>query len=91
MKLAGPDGMRSLGGNRFLLAENNVMTGRLDEVTVTGDQASIRVLKEQPGVTAMTRIGNRAWVNNAKFAYRGNGPMKDQSPEPFTEYAIPYP
>ena len=91
LKLAGPDGMRSLGGNRFLLAENNVMTGRLDEVTVTGDQASSRVLKEQPGVTAMTRIGNRAWVNNAKFAYRGNGPMKDQSPEPFTEYAIPYP
>jgi sugar lactone lactonase YvrE len=91
MPLAGPDGMRSLGGDKFLLAENNVMTGRVDEVTVKGTTATVRVLKEQPGVTAITRVGNKVWVNNAKFGYRGNGPMKGQSPEPFTEYAIPYP
>lgn len=84
-----PDGMRSLGGNKFIMAENAADTGRVTEVTVTGDQAAIRVLKEDPGVTAVTKIGNNVWVDNLKGAYRGNGPLKDKSPEPFTIYAIP--
>lgn len=89
MKISRPDGMRALGGNKFLLAENAAEVGRVSVVTVTGDKADIKVLKVDPGVTAMTRVGNVVWVDNAKFAYRNNGPMKDQSPEPFTIYAIP--
>ncbi len=83
--------MRALGANRFLLAENSVTAGRVSVVTVDGDKATLTVLKEAPGSTAITRVGGKVWINNAKFAYRGNGPMKDQSPEPFTEYAIPLP
>ena len=81
--------MRALGGNKFLMAENSNDVGRVTEVTVNGDKAELRVLKEEPGVTAITRVGDMIWVDNAKFAYRGNGPKKDQSPEPFTVYAIP--
>lgn len=90
MKLARPDGMRALGGNKFLMAENAWQVGRVTEVTVHGDRADMRVLKEDPGVTAITKVGRVVWVDNAKLAYRGNGPMKDHSPEPFTIYAIPF-
>ncbi len=89
MPLARPDGMRSLGGNKFLMTENAAEVGRVTEVTVNGDAAEIRVLKVDPGVTAITKIGDKVWVANAKQAYMGNGPMKDKSPEPFTIYAIP--
>ena len=84
-----PDGMRSIGGNKFIMAENAAEVGRVTEVTVNGDQAEVRVLKVDPGVTAITKVGNKVWVDNMKSAYRGNGPMKDKSPEPFTVYAIP--
>jgi hypothetical protein len=84
-----PDGMRALGGNRFLLAESAPVVGRISEVTVKGDTALLKVLKVDPGVTAMTRVANRVWVNNAKFSYRSDAALKDKSPEPFTEYAIP--
>ena len=84
-----PDGMRSIGGNKFIMAENAAEVGRVTEVTVNGDQAEVRVLKVDPGVTGITKVGNKVWVDNMKSAYRGNGPMKDKSPEPFTVYAIP--
>lgn len=74
LPLASPDGMRALDRNRFLMAEN---TGRISVVTVTGDKAEIRELKNDPGVTAITRVGNRIWVNNNK------------KPEPAKLYAIP--
>ncbi|HWA23047.1 MAG TPA: hypothetical protein VG735_11680 [Caulobacterales bacterium] len=91
LPLANPDGMRGLGGNKFLQAENSGTAGRITEVTVTGDKANIRVLKAAPGATAITKVGNVVWVNDAKFAYRPpNGPLKDQSPEPFVETAIPF-
>jgi len=84
-----PDGMRSIGGNKFLMAENAADTGRVTEVTVNGDQAEVRVLKVDPGVTGVTKVGDIVWIDNAKFPYRGNGPLKDQSPEPFTIYGVP--
>ena len=84
-----PDGMRSLGGNEFLMAESAPVVGRISEVTVNGDKAVLKVLKVDPGVTAMTRVGKKVWVNNAKFSYRTDAALKDKSPEPFTEYAIP--
>lgn len=89
MPINRPDGMRSIGGNKFIMAENAADVGRVTEVTVEGDQAKIRVLKVDPGVTAVTKVGDKIWVDNLKIAYRGNGPMKDKSPEPFTLYAIP--
>src|SRR6185436_10200877 len=40
--LMGPDGMRSVGSRTMLLVEG----GRLDEVTINGDKAEIKVLKD---------------------------------------------
>ena len=90
LPLAKPDGMRALGGNKFLMAENAAEVGRVTEVTVNGDKAEIKVLKVDPGVTAITVVGNKIWVDNAKFAYRDTA-MKGKSPEPFVIYAIPLP
>ena len=62
----GPDGMRAAGG-KLLLAENGA--GKIDAVTVTGDKASITVLKE--GLKTPTGVepaGDTIWI-----AERGAG------------------
>jgi sugar lactone lactonase YvrE len=40
--LQSPDGMRSVGSRTLLLVEG---AGRLDEVTITGDKAEVKILK----------------------------------------------
>lgn len=89
LPLAGPDGMRKTAGNRFLLAENSATVGRISEVTVTGDQAAVRVIKQDPGVTAMTLVGNQVWIDNAKFAYRAGQAKGNEDPGPFNVYSVP--
>ena len=86
--VAGPDGFRLISGNKFLLAEGN--SGRVDEVTVDGDQAAIKVLKEglvsPPGVTV---VGRTAYAVEGKILYLLDPKLKGQSPEPFMVRAIP--
>ena len=88
--VAGPDGFRLISGNRFLLAEGN--SGRIDEVTITGDHADIRVLKEgltsPPGVT---RVGQTAYAIEGKILYLVDPKLKGQDPGPFMVRAIPLP
>ncbi len=82
VKLGGPDGLRSIGGLRFLQAENQV--GRISEVTVSGTTATVTPLKEgEPGVTAMTLAKGQVWAVNAKMAYRRDPALKDKDPNPF--------
>jgi sugar lactone lactonase YvrE len=82
--LQGPDGMRSVGKKTMLLVEG----GRLDEVTINGDKAEIKVLKEgMPGITAVTLTGGMAYVAEAKLNLR-NDATKD--PGPFKAFGIPY-
>jgi sugar lactone lactonase YvrE len=82
--LQGPDGMRAVGKKTMLLVEG----GRLDEVTITGDKAEIKVLKEgMPGITAVTLTGGMAYVAEARLNLR-NDATKD--PGPFKAYGIPY-
>ncbi len=82
--LMGPDGMRSVGNKTMLLVEG----GRLDEVTIDGNKAEIKVLKEgMPGITAVTLTGGTAYVSEAKLNLRGDA-TKD--PGPFKAFAIPY-
>ena len=88
--VAGPDGFRLVSGNRFLLAEGN--SGKIDEVTIEGDQATIKVLKEglvsPPGVTLS---GTTAYGLEGKIVYLFDPKLKGQSPEPFMARAIPLP
>lgn len=58
--LSRPDGMRSLTQSTMMLAEG---AGRVDRVTIQGDNANIEVLKEGlNGATAVTMVGSTAWV-----------------------------
>jgi sugar lactone lactonase YvrE len=82
--LQGPDGMRSVGSKTMLLVEG----GRLDEVTINGDKAEIKVLKEgMNGPTAVTLVGNTAYVAEARLNLR-NDATKD--PGPFQAVSVPY-
>ena len=55
-----PDGLRSAGSDRMLQAEGQ---GRLTELTIRGDRADVRVLREgATGATAVTRVGDIAFV-----------------------------
>jgi len=82
--LMGPDGMRSVGSKTMLLVEG----GRLDEVTIDGNTAQIKVLKEgMTGITAVTLTGGTAYVAEAKLNLR-NDATKD--PGPFKAFGIPY-
>jgi sugar lactone lactonase YvrE len=87
-ELSRPDGMRPLGKNEFLLIEG---AGRLDHVTVNGDNAKIEVLKDGfNGPTAVTRVGDTAWVLEGKLNYMQDPKLKDQDPGPFKVYAVPF-
>jgi streptogramin lyase len=80
-----PDGMRSVGRNTILLVE---AAGRLDEVTIDGDKAEIKVLKEGiTGPTAVTLVGGMAYVIESKLNLL-NDPGKD--PGPFRAIGVPY-
>jgi hypothetical protein len=82
VKLGGPDGLRAIGGLRFLQAENQV--GRISLVTVSGTTATVSPIKEgEPGVTAMALVKGEVWAINAKMAYRRDPALKDKDPNPF--------
>ncbi len=88
--VAGPDGFRLISGSRFLLAEGN--SGRIDEVTIHGDAADIKVLKDglvsPPGVTL---VGRTAYGLEGKITYLFDPKLKGQDPNPFMIRAIPLP
>jgi uncharacterized protein (TIGR01244 family) len=87
-KLGGPDGLRLIEGNRFLQAEGT--SGRITEVTIVGDEARIRVLRDgldsSPGVT---RVGDTAYAIEGKVRYLIDPKLKGQDPGPFRIIAIP--
>lgn len=89
-KMGGPDGLRHIGGNRFLQAEGT--SGRATLVTVAGDDARIQVLREglnsSPGIT---RVGGTAYVVEGKIQYLFNPELRGQDPGPFKAIAIALP
>ncbi len=86
--IAGPDGMRLIEGNRFLVAEGQ--GGRIDEVTIDGDTAKIRVLRSglmsPPGVTL---VGRTAFAVEGKIGYLIDPKLKGQDPGTFRAVAVP--
>jgi sugar lactone lactonase YvrE len=84
-----PDGMRAIGKNRLLLAENS---GKMDIVTFEGQTAMVKTIKEglasTPGVTATRGM---AWIVEGKLNYRNDPKFKDQDPGLFKMYAVPLP
>lgn len=87
--MGGPDGLRALGGNRFLQSEGNA--GLITLVTITGDQAEIQTLAE--GIdyaSAVTAVNGRAFYPEGKLRFLF-GPAAGQDPGPFVvrNVAIP--
>jgi outer membrane protein assembly factor BamB len=87
--LGRPDGMRAVNnGNALLLAEGD---GRLDEVTINGNTATVKVLKEGlEWPAAVTMVGDTAFVLEAKFTYRNDPALRERDPGPFHVLAVPY-
>jgi hypothetical protein len=94
--LGAPDGLRAIGKNKFVQAENGNPTrmgGRLALITVDPktNMATIRTLKEGMQATpATTATKGMAWVVEGKQDYR-NGKNKGQDPLPFKLYAVKIP
>lgn len=88
--LGAPDGLRLIAGHRFLLAEGGA--GRIDEVDMDGDTATITVLRggfmSPPGVTL---VGATAYAVDGKIGYLLDPHLEGRDPGPFKAYAIPLP
>ena len=87
-----PDGMRAIGKQRLLLAENS---GKMSVVTFSGPEMQsvvLQTLKEgmagTPGVTATKGM---AWVVEGKLNYMQDPAMKDKDPGTFRIFAVPLP
>ncbi len=86
--LGGPDGFRLIAGERFVLAE--ARSGRIDEVTIRGDRATIRVLAEGlDSPTAATVIGHTVYAVEGKIGYVIDPALRGRDPGPFVARAIP--
>jgi sugar lactone lactonase YvrE len=87
-----PDGMRPIGRNRLLLAENS---GKMDIITFEGPgmgNAILKTIKEgldsTPGVTATRGV---AWIVEGKLSYMMDPAFKGKDPGTFKLYAVPLP
>ena len=90
--LTRPDGMRTIGKNRLLMAENS---GNMDIITFSGlnfQNADIKVIKSGLESTpAVTATRGMAWIAEGKLNYREDPKLKDKNPDPFKLYAVPLP
>ena len=87
-----PDGMRLARDGTILMVEGRGKdgNGRLDAVTVSGDTATIKVIKDKYMLqTAVTTVGDTAYVLEAKLNYQRDPALKDKDPGTFTAYAVP--
>jgi hypothetical protein len=79
--LTRPDGMRAIGKNRLLLAENS---GNMDIVTFSGpggQDAEIKTIKEGLESTpAVTATRSMAWIAEGKLNYRSDPELKGKDP-----------
>jgi hypothetical protein len=83
-----PDGFRLIRGHRFLLAEGSA--GRIDEVMIEGDRATIRPLKEGLiSPPAVTWVGRTAYALEGKIGYLIDPTLKGKDPGVFKAYAVP--
>jgi sugar lactone lactonase YvrE len=91
-KLDRPDGMRTIGKQRLLMAENG---GIMSIITFDGPQKDTIVVKNlkegMPETPAVTAARGMAWVAEGKLNYMDDGDKKGQDPGTFKMYAVPLP
>ncbi|MXO59801.1 hypothetical protein GRI89_09640 [Altererythrobacter salegens] len=90
VQLGGPDGLRSLGGNRFIQGEGT--SGRVAVLTVSGNSVTVTdVVTGLNGPVGVTVVGREAYVVEGKIGYLFDPKLKDQNPDPFVIRAFPLP
>jgi outer membrane protein assembly factor BamB len=88
--LNGADGFRLIRGNAFLLAENTA--GCLDEVRISGDRATITVIKQGLDTpTSAIVVGRTIYGVERKIEFVANPALKGRDPGPFKVFALPLP
>ena len=88
--LNGPDGLRALGGNRFIQGEGP--GGRVALVDVKGDSATVTpVATGLDGPVGVTVVGRTAYAIEGKIGFMLDPKLKDQSPDPFVIHAFALP
>lgn len=89
-ELNGPDGLRALGGNRFIQAEGP--GGRVALITVNGDEAEVEPvrtgLESSPAVTVVDDV---AYALEGKINYLVDPALEGEDPGPFIIRAIALP
>lgn len=89
-KLNGPDGLRAMGGNRFLQAEGP--GGRVAVIVVDGDSATVTPVKtgleSSPGVA---QVGRTGYAIEGKINYLFDPALRDKDPGAFVIRAFPLP
>ncbi len=93
-----PDGMRLSSSGKILMVEgqghpdnSNLKLGRVDEVVVKGDSATINVIKDGYELpTAVTAIGDTIWVEECKSDYQRRPELKGKDAGEFHIYAVPF-
>lgn len=79
--LTSPDGLRSMGGMRFVQAEGR---GKVTIVTMEGDKALVQVVKD--GLSSPTGADihdGTIWYVQAEFSYLFDPSKRGQTPPPF--------
>ena len=90
LPLAGPDGLRPLGGNRFIQGEGG--NGRVALLEVAGDTLAVTPLAEGlNGPVGVAVTGGIAFVVEGKIGYLVDPALRGQSPDPFTIRAFRLP
>jgi streptogramin lyase len=87
LPLNGPDGLRALGGDRFIQGEGP--GGRVTLVYVAGDSAAIvPIASGLDGPVGVTVSRGVAYALEGKIEYMFDAKLKDKSPDPFTIHAF---
>ena len=87
LPLNGPDGLRALGGNRFIQGEGP--GGRVALVYVAGNSAAIvPIASGLDGPVGVTVSRGVAYALEGKIEYMFDPKLKDKSPDPFIIHAF---
>jgi sugar lactone lactonase YvrE len=88
MPLNGPDGLRPIGGNRFVQAEGPA--GRVSLLTIEGDDVMMKVLRDgMDGVPGVTYFRGIAYAIESKGRFLFDPSLKGQDPGEFALRAVP--
>ena len=88
--LSGPDGLRPVGGNRFLQAEGPA--GRVALITVNGDSASVTPVRTGLDASAgVARAGEVGYATEGKINYLIDPALRDKDPGTFMLRAFALP